>query len=215
MFIDNIFPLAITMFTCSMIGLFYSIVFVICTRNKANALRKCAIFAVPMTLVILYAILAAVGATNQSHANTGKVFGYLTIVTGAIFYTSPLLKIKHVLETKSAAVIPVAFCCVATINNALWATYGALIDNWIIGGTNSFCCFFGVLQVCLWIKYRPTRLNKKGAENMDDLSVSIVLTPSDQKHLGISAAESPTFQAIASPMVPIGLKTEPLDDELA
>lgn len=213
MFIDDIFPVAITTFICSMIGLSYVIVFVHITRDKANALKKCVIFAVPMALFILYAILSAAGVTNQSHANTGKVFGYITIVTAAIFYTSPLLKIKHVLQTRSAAVIPVALCCVGTINNALWLSYGWTIDNWIIAGPNAFCACFGVFQICLWIKYRPTRTIKEGAENKDDLRISIVISPSNEKHLGVSNLDSPTFHAIVSPMAPIGLKAEPVDGQ--
>lgn len=205
MFIDNIFPVAVTTFICSMIGLFYVVVFVCITHDKANAIKKCAIFAVPTSLFVLYAVLAAAGLTSQSHANTGKVFGYVTIATASIFYTSPLLKIKHVLQTKSAAVIPVALCSVGAINNTLWLIYASTIDNWIIGAPNAFCLFINVVQVCLWITFRPTRVPKEGSMNTDERSISIVISPSNAKHFDASVLENPTFMAIASPMKPIRL----------
>lgn len=204
LFIDDIFPLAITSIVCNCIGLTYVIIFVHCTRDRRNALKKCAIFAVPLLLILLYAILAAAGATNQSHGNTGKVFGYMTIGMTAIFYTSPLLKIKHVLQTKSADVLPIALCCVGTTNNALWLSYGAIIGNWIIAGPNTFCAFFGIVQICLWAKYRLSRNTEEGTETTDDVRVSVEVSAANGKYMMESSLESPMFHAV---MAPIGLSS--------
>lgn len=206
LFVDDIFPLTVTTFICSMLGMFYVVVFLMSTQDKPKALKKCAVAAVLISLLVLYAVLAWAGATGQSNSDTGDVLGYLAVVSTLMFYLSPLAKIKTVLQTKSSATIPGATCAMGAVNNALWLTYGSLVGDMFIVVPNSVCCFFGVLQVLLYLKYDPRRLPQ--LKDDDSLAISIILSPSNVKAV---IADSPSFRALVSPSValsPIGLRQE-------
>lgn len=79
-FVDDIFPLAITSVINSSLGLCYSIIFLLSTKDRAAAIKCFIIVCLVTAAFALYAILAY---TNQACANTGNVFGYVASISAA------------------------------------------------------------------------------------------------------------------------------------
>lgn len=205
LFVGDVFPLATTSGINSMLGLSYSIMFILSTRDRAKAVKKFVVGVSVTALFVLYAVLAWTGLTNQSISNTGDVFGYIVVVTTLMFYLSPLAKLRRVLRTKSAASIPIAMCAMALLNNTLWLVYAILIDDRFIMVPNIVCVTFGSFQVGLYIKYRPNRdgAGKRNEGDGDEIVVvSVVRLSVDEKH-SANACESPSFHAVVSPVSPV------------
>lgn len=201
LFIDDLFPLSSITCLGSILGFTYSAIFVRFTEYRARAFKICAVFLIPLSLIAMYAVLAANGATGQSRASTGNVFGWLAVTTTFVFYSSPLAKIRTVLRTKSSVTIPVGMCVMAAINNALWLTYAALKHDQFLFIPNIICCALGIFQVVLYFVYRPTY--QEALVNLQVLTIDIVVSPTKSVDIPYHFAESPTYTIMATPLEPI------------
>lgn len=195
---NDIFPLGITAVINCLLGLSYSIVFLLSTRDRAAAIKRFIIVFSVTAVFVLYAVLAWAGYTNQSRADAGNVFGYIVAVSAIAFYLSPLAKLRTVLRTKSAGTIPIGMVAVGTLNNALWLTYAIMVDDHFLIAPNTVCVTFNTIQVLLYIKYNPKRsIAKPDADKDEIVLVSVIV---DEKH-AMSPAQSPSFHDLSSPVV--------------
>lgn len=204
-FIGDIFPLSSITAIGTILGCLYTVVFLCYTSDRPKAFRICALFFVPMLFISIYAILAVTGTTKQTNADTGDLFGWFAVATTMVFYSAPLSKIRTVFRTKNSACIPVGMCVMASINNALWVAYAGLAHDKYLFVPNMICCCSGIGQVLLYFKYRPTP--GTAMVNLDELTIEIVVSPKSGMEK-MSAAGSPSFHIMGSPLASIGLSSK-------
>lgn len=78
-----------------------------------------------------------------------NVFGVLTNITGIIQCGSPLVKIPHIIKTKTSDGIPVPFVCAFTVNCILWTIYGIFIEDYYIITVNGAATLCGIIQLII------------------------------------------------------------------
>lgn len=196
LFIDDIFPLALTCLFGELCALVYAVIFCCITSESAASLKICAIAFVPVALISLYSVLAWAGVTGQSNHATGDVLGYMGLATSFVFYASPFATIRTVLRTKSAATIPILMVSVGTVSNVLWSVYSILQNDVFVLLPNAVCFCLGLSQVLLYMKYNPHRV-------MNDVDDQFTVSVEPKVNEQYGAILSPSFQAMRSPLAPI------------
>lgn len=154
---DDIFPLCVTFVFGDVMSLLYIVVFYRFTTYRTYTHKTIAAGLFVIALVTIYAVLGKTGVTQQSDDAVEQTFGIITACGAVLLYSSPLATCAHVLRTKNSASIPWALCLAGAVSNALWIIYGAVEGDWFIGGLGIFCVTFAMLQVVLYVIYRPGR----------------------------------------------------------
>lgn len=192
LFVDDVFPLSTSMFIGECFALVYTIIFTVHADDRKKAFRIITVALCAVALATLYAVIAYAGVTGQSNHSIGLVLGYVGIATTLVFFSSPLATIRRVLRTKSAASIPIPLCAMGMTCNTLWVIYALIIMDAFILVPNAVALCFTLSQVLLYIKYNPNKLPKT------NVSVDVDMAPKGD------AAPSPTYEAMASPLAPVG-----------
>uniref|UniRef100_K3WEX9 Bidirectional sugar transporter SWEET n=1 Tax=Globisporangium ultimum (strain ATCC 200006 / CBS 805.95 / DAOM BR144) TaxID=431595 RepID=K3WEX9_GLOUD len=211
---SDIFPLFVTYAVGNVCSVFYIAVFYRYTKEKAYTLKAIVFGIVVLAAFTTYTILAKAGVTGQSSHSVEQVVGYVTAIGSVAPYVFPLETIAVVLRTKSAASIPVLMCLCGAIGNALWITYGFLVNDMFVFGLGILCGFFALVQVVLYIIYNPNRARGQHGLVEDGVDASkyelpiAILTPktntssrdgNDEISVQIQL-ESPHYESMRSPM---------------
>lgn len=190
-----IFPLTVTYAFGDLMSLVYMGVFVRYTFNRPAAVKIIvpALLVVAMTTV--YAVLGTQGSLHQSQHAVEQVFGYITTVGSVLMYTSPLATVRRVLQTKNGASIPFGLCLAGTVSNTLWIIYGAMDGDMFVFGLGVFCAVFALLQVVLYLVYRPQQsdqeLEDKDTDKQRELVISVATETSDAENAAYISMQSP------------------------
>lgn len=112
--------------------------------------------AIPISVITVFALLVCTGAIHQSNATTGLVLGYIAATTTCLFFASPLIKVRTVLRTKSAACIITPLCVMGGIHTAIWMAYALAVSDMFLLVPNVIAFILNALQIFLAIKYRPS-----------------------------------------------------------
>ncbi|KAG1700889.1 hypothetical protein DVH05_003226 [Phytophthora capsici] len=128
----------------------------------------------------LYTVLGLLGATYQSNSDVGTYLGYVGIIIDVWMFGSPLGTLKHVMETKSAASIPINLSLMLFVSTTLWVVSGMVDRDYFVAGLNAIGSLLSVVQIVFYMIYRPTRdgdfvLNEV-EKSPDDMSI-VVVTP--------------------------------------
>lgn len=198
LFVDDLFPLFCTTIFAEIMAVVYTLVYARYAEDRTQVLKTVGIAAIPVSLITLYAVLAWVGVIPQSNSSIGLVLGYIGDVTTCMFFASPLVKIRTVIQTQSAACIIVPMCIMGGIGNALWIAYSLAASNTFILVPNVICLCLNALQVFLSFKYRSNQT--KGTDN---LTVCVEIPVKGDERVVLS----PTYHAVQSPLAPVGLST--------
>lgn len=198
LFVDDLFPLFCTTIFAELMAVVYTLVYARYAQDKKLVLKTVAIAAVLVSLITLYAALGWVGVIPQSNSSIGLVLGYIGDITTCLFFASPLIKIRTVIQTRSAACIIVPMCIMGGIGNVLWVAYSMAASNTFILVPNVICLCLNALQVFLSIKY-----NSNKTKGSDNLTVCIEIPSKTDERVILS----PTYHAVQSPLAPIGLST--------
>lgn len=177
------------------------------TPDRPAIYKLWAICSALVIIVGIYSVLALEGVTNQTRDQVSNVLGWVTIFSTGFLYLSPLATIKRVLQTKDAASIPFGFCLLNTINAALWLIYSTMVSEWFIFAPNALGVPLGIIQIVLWIMYRPTTLDVKktpaaipaDAIVRESLSIEIVPTPRSGLERIPSAVTNDNFVELVTP----------------
>lgn len=205
--IEDIAPLLVTSVfgMCTAVGFIW--VFAYYSQETPYVVKVCGGAAAITALLLVYTILAMVGATHQSRHQTGQVLGWCMIVATIAQYASPLATLRKILETKSAASLPFTMCVMNVLNGALWVAYAALVSDMFVLAPNIGATALGVAQVVLWVMYRPTRIDKiptvvtgDGTALRASFSIQVVPNPVERlARVSSSAAETVDFVELVSP----------------
>lgn len=190
LFVGDLFPLFCAMAFAEVMGLIYTLIYIYHTQQRKQAFKTVAIAAVPISLLTLYAVLAWTDVIPQSNAVTGKVLGYMGITTSCLFFASPLVKMRTVIRTRSAACIIAPLCITGGIGNALWIVTSAVAGDMFVLVPNSICLVLNSIQVFLAVKYDPS---KSKCPVDEGLAISI--------EVPVKAGEldNPVYYALQSP----------------
>lgn len=170
-FMNDIFPVVIT----NGIGVFaatiYTSVYFYHTTEKRYVGKLLASVGLALAAVTLYSLLAVGGVTNQSHDDAGKIVGFLAVTVNIILFASPFESVVHIVRTKNASSLPITLCFVAMINCTLWVLYGIVDNDMFVLTPNALGLVFSIVQVGLYVKYRPGKQQLLGPSQADgDLS---------------------------------------------
>lgn len=148
-------------------------------------------------LVLLFAVLCKTDVISLASNAQEKIVGYVAVIINVALYASPLQTMKLVLQTKSAASLPVTMCFVNLVNGSLWVLYGILANDMFVLTPNALGVVLSVVQVVLCIKFRPNGriVEAHDAIVMDTKCDVVALSP-----LPIDVGKSPVYQAAQSPV---------------
>lgn len=193
---DDIFPLCVTFVFGDVMSLSYIAVFYHFTTQRAYAHKTIAAGLLVIALVTIYAVLGKTGVTQQSGDAVKQTFGIITACGAVLLYSSPLATCAHVLRTKNGASIPWALCLAGAVSNALWIIYGAVEGDWFIGGLGIFCVTFAMLQVVLYVIYRPGRNHHDNQERgiTSPVGYEVVHSPLDLSPAKLAALNADGFK---------------------
>lgn len=154
---ENIFPVLLTFGTGEAFAIAYLGVYYCYTTERAAVRRRVLQLFAALLLVTLYAVSGdyALGITHQSKHSASVVVGYIAVTVCMLLFASPLATLRRVLQTKSAASIPILMCVVGAVGNSLWVTYGAMIGDVFMWLSNVVCVALGVVQIIVYVIYNP------------------------------------------------------------
>lgn len=173
--------------------------------QQAMVVRRAAVTVGILTIATIYAVLGALGRTNQSHHYVVVTMGLMADIALVLLYGAPLEKVAIVLRTKSATCIQAPMVLAGTINNISWLCYGILTSNWFIIGPN--CLFITIhsfqLGLCVVFRERKEQQQPKLPDEIEIVTDVSDETSSQEGELVIavqSPVSSGSFHALASPL---------------
>ncbi|RLN95766.1 hypothetical protein BBJ28_00008256 [Nothophytophthora sp. Chile5] len=199
---DSIFPLMITQLFGELAAIVFTALYYHWSSDR-KALHKLLAAALVLYLAItLYMVLGVAGVTNQNHQKTGETLGYVGVVINIWMYASPLGTVRHVLATKSAASLPINLSGTMLITTALWVAISIVDDDMLIMSLNIAGFLLSVIQITLYVLYRPTRhqdavIEQEETFEFANKQISIVVSP---KEGTLEASKSPVYHALPSPL---------------
>lgn len=130
----------------------------------------------------------------QPGGSIGTWLGYIGTAVSVVVFFSPLATLKRVIETKSAASIPINLSLMIFVSSVLWVATGLLDSDYFITGLNAAGIVLGLVQIVLYCIYRP-----KGMEEEQDNATNMIgiISPKD-KSAGLPT-ESSNYTFMKSP----------------
>ncbi|KAG7385275.1 hypothetical protein PHYBOEH_009091 [Phytophthora boehmeriae] len=200
---NSIFPVAVTQgfgelvaFVCNIIYFRWS------TPEERKGLIKLYLMALPFYCALtVFFVLSEANVTSQTHHDASTVLGYVGVIINVCLFVSPLARLKHVIETKSAASIPINLSLMMFVSSVLWVATGLLDSDYFITGLNVAGVVLGAIQMVLYYNYRP----KRGIQDQEDIEangrMSDVHGPvKGSLNTAVSSPIAP-YKQIASPIV--------------
>lgn len=190
--IDDMFPLLVTNIFGVAVSLGFIWVYHRHAEDRASIYQTCAAVGAVVVAVLIYTILAALGATNQTRSQAATVLGWATIATSLVQFAAPLATVKKVIRTKSSASLPFTMCLLNIINGAMWVVYAAIVSDMFVMSPNIVSVALGVVQVTLWVMYRSSKVQSTTTEA--SVVIHIGRIPSNASPYGraFAALETPT-----------------------
>lgn len=116
-------------------------------------------------VVLFIVVVITIPFTAKSEMATSYI-GKLGVIVCIGLFSSPLAKLKIVLQTKSASSIPFPFTIACCINCFLWSVFGWWgLKDFYVYFPNGVGLFFGIVQLFLKILYN----NDKSDGNINPL----------------------------------------------
>lgn len=208
----NMFPVFATFLTGVFIALIYLFVYFRATTERARDLRVLALYVSVLLAISLFALLGGLGVLGLSHHTVTTAMGYMATCVSLVLYSSPFIKMREVLRTKTAESMPIHMVIAGGINNTVWIIYTPMAGLWFLFVTNVVCCSFAVSQFVLWVIFHPSKrrdakLTVDELLEKEDTDAGHVAVVIDRlSRLSESAgrvAESPVYQALPSPLAPL------------
>lgn len=186
---ENLFPVFLTFGTGELLALAYLCVYYRYTTERAEMQRLGGAILAGLLLVTLYALSGdfMLGLTSQSKKSTSIVVGYIAVTVCMLLFASPLATLRRVLQTKSAATIPILMVTVGFVGNSLWVTYGAMINDMFMCLSNVVCVALGFVQIVVYVIYNPHR---RAAHEGKELLEVVVADGASSPHSNTSTEEA-------------------------
>jgi solute carrier family 50 protein (sugar transporter) len=214
---DNMFPVFATFLAGDFIALVYLAVYLRATTERKYVLQVIGVYVAVLLAISVYALLGGLGVLGLSRSTVNTIMGYIATCVSLVLYSSPFIKMREVLRTKTAESMPIHMVIAGGINNTMWIVYTPLAGLWFLFVTNVVCCTFAVSQFLLYLIYHPSkaRARRAKAAHGEDLLVKeedASTLQVEASHLSISidrqsrtsaVPESPIYQIMPSPLAPL------------
>ncbi|KAG7383769.1 hypothetical protein PHYPSEUDO_003311 [Phytophthora pseudosyringae] len=199
----SMFPLFATQIFGQLVAIVYTIYYRWSDPEKRKELRKLYAWALAAHCALsLYTILGLLGATDQSDSEVDTYLGYVGIIIDVWMFASPLGTLKHELETKSAASIPINLSLMLFVSTTLWVVSGMVDRDYFVAGLNSIGSLLSVVQIVFYMIYRPPGdedlIPYEAAELADEVSVLEVTPTAETKSEAVSI-HSAAYKMMLSP----------------
>uniref|UniRef100_H3H2S5 Sugar transporter SWEET1 n=1 Tax=Phytophthora ramorum TaxID=164328 RepID=H3H2S5_PHYRM len=196
---DNMFPIFATQAFSQLAALSYNIVYFRWSvpEKRTDLLKLYTQAFVVHCAFSIYTVLGVSGVTNQTKASVGDWVGYAAIVINIWMYASPLATLKHVIETKSSASIPINLSAMIFVSASLWLASGIVDDDFFVWGINAIGTVLSFIQIVVYYIYRSSEV--KAQSNIEDGDLTVVIDNATTAALG----ESPAYKPLPSPRIPV------------
>jgi solute carrier family 50 (sugar transporter) len=121
--------------------------------NHTNSQRRVAMM---MALIVCLLLLVIYLLATAGRPATADIVGTFSGATGVLMLTAPLERIRHIIRTKSAAVLSPSITSWGVINRATWACYAILAHDPFILVPNSIGLLVGVVSAALLWWFRTS-----------------------------------------------------------
>jgi solute carrier family 50 protein (sugar transporter) len=154
--VGQLFPLFATcsMGQCTCAGFIF--IYYRWSPDRAAVRRLVAKAGSVMALCMAYVVLGAHGLTNQTREQVITTLALMCISVNICLYASPLDTMKRVVQTKSAASLPISLCTVNLINGLLWVAFGITEGDYYVLTPNAIGSVLSAAQVALYFTYCAT-----------------------------------------------------------
>ncbi|ETO67754.1 hypothetical protein F444_15361 [Phytophthora nicotianae P1976] len=154
---NNLFPIMGSQLFGEVVGIIYNIIYYRWSpEEKRERLRK--LYAVALavwSIVTLYVALGVSGVFGQNKDEVGTSLGYFGCAFSLSMFASPLATLKHVIDTKCSASIPIYLCTMILVSTALWTGSGLVKDDYFVAVVNFIGALLGSTQITIYFIYRP------------------------------------------------------------
>ncbi|TYZ60510.1 hypothetical protein PybrP1_009288 [[Pythium] brassicae (nom. inval.)] len=141
----DFFPLMATNAVGLGFALFYVAVYYRHSPSPRAVMLKCAATVTALALLTLYAL-----ASPEPQSVVQDHVGYASMAVCAVMFASPLAKVREVLATRNASLMPFALVAAGFVNSLLWLLYGLILDDSFVITPNLVNLFLGALQLALF-----------------------------------------------------------------
>lgn len=180
----DFFPLTATNAVGLAFALFYLVVYQRHAPSPRSVLLKSAATAAGIALLTLYALASPEPAQAvQEHV------GYAAMAVCAVMFASPLAKLREVLATRNAALMPFALIVAGFVNSLLWLLYGLILEDAFVIAPNLVNLFLGALQLALIAAFTKPSATGGGYDKVDAAKKKSEDTPSTETDLKIATIE--------------------------
>ncbi|KAF1322937.1 Mtn3-like protein, partial [Globisporangium splendens] len=198
----SVFPVVVTNAIGVLCALSYVIFYLHHTTEKKYVVKLFVSIGFGIACVTVYAVLGASGVTSQTNKQVGKVIGFVAVTLNIILYASPFETMKKVVQTKSSSSLPISFCLVTMINCTLWVLYAIIDNDMFVLTPNALGLVFSVIQVTLYVKYKPSVSQVQNDNDIQRVSIDIV-TPKENGSFAYSKIKSPTLEPSSTTLAPV------------
>ncbi|KAK9136916.1 hypothetical protein Sjap_007510 [Stephania japonica] len=104
--------------------------------------------------IIAFVIGMVIMSSILSDSSLRKaLIGAFGLVACSAMYSSPLVVVKRVIQTKSVEFMPFSLSLFSFLASSLWTAYGLLSNDLLLAFPNIIGCPLGLLQLLLYFKY--------------------------------------------------------------
>ncbi|KAL9409835.1 hypothetical protein AB3S75_048124 [Citrus x aurantiifolia] len=140
----------------------YIIALLNCLLYTWYALPVIKVAAIVIPVILLFCITALVSAFVFHDHHHRKLFvGSIGMGASITMYSSPLVAVKQVIQTKSVEFMPFHLSFFSFLTSAIWMVYGLLSHDLFIASPSFVGGPLGILQLVLYWKYRKSGIIKE------------------------------------------------------
>ncbi|PWA43417.1 nodulin MtN3 family protein [Artemisia annua] len=182
------FPMITTNGLGSLLEFSYIVIFIWFTSPK----QKLKAGIITTGVILIFTITALISTfVFHDHKTRKQIVGSVGLFAAAAMYSSPLIAMKQVIQTKSVEYMPFSLSLFSFLASVLWMAYGLLQRDLLITAPNLVGAPLGALQLVVYCKYRnrgmvePKPELEWDVEKVDEKTnkqhVSVVVVPTDYK----------------------------------
>ncbi|KAK7377357.1 hypothetical protein VNO80_02780 [Phaseolus coccineus] len=167
------FPLV----TVNGVGILFELSYVLIYLWFSSPKGKVKVAMTALPVLTVFCIIAIVSSfAFHDHRHRKLLVGSVGLGVSIAMYSSPLVAMKKVIETKSVEFMPLPLSFCSFLASLLWLTFGLLIRDIFVAGPSVIGTPLGILQLVLHCKYqkrRSTQEPNKQKENTEKVDLEM------------------------------------------
>ncbi|XP_074284573.1 bidirectional sugar transporter SWEET3 [Silene latifolia] len=141
--------------TINGLGILLESSFIIIYLWFASTRGKVKVAAITIPIIAVFGITALISTFLLHNHHQRKVcVGSIGLVASVAMYSSPLVAVKQVIETKSVKYMPFYLSFFSFLASSIWMVYGILSHDLFLMSPSLVGCPLAMIQLVLYCKYR-------------------------------------------------------------